>query len=71
MIYVHVAVVKNISNVVANKLANPHKIRENASFFFAKKLRVCMPRAPLDTFSQVFLKTNKYDIINIGCDKIE
>jgi hypothetical protein len=29
----HVAVVKNINNVVANKLANPHKIRENASFF--------------------------------------
>ena len=38
----HVAVVKNISNVVANKLANPHKIRENASFFFAKKLRKIM-----------------------------
>ena len=38
----HVAVVKNINSVVANKLANPHKIRENASFFFAKKLRVFM-----------------------------
>jgi len=34
-----VAVVKNISIATANKLANPHKIRENASFFFAKKLR--------------------------------
>jgi hypothetical protein len=33
----HVAVARSISNVVANKLANPHKIRENASFFFAKK----------------------------------
>jgi hypothetical protein len=38
----HVAVVKNINNVVVNKLANLHKIRENASFFFAKKLRVYM-----------------------------
>ena len=28
----HVAVVKNINNVVVNKLANPHKIRKNASF---------------------------------------
>ena len=25
-----------------------------------------MPRAPLDTFSQVFLKDYKYDIIDIG-----
>jgi hypothetical protein len=38
----HVAVVKNINNVVVNKLANLYKIRENASFFFAKKLRVYM-----------------------------
>ena len=37
--FIHVAVVKNTSNVVVNKLASPHKIRENASFFFAKKLR--------------------------------
>ena len=29
----HVAVVKNINNAVVNKLANPHKIREKASFF--------------------------------------
>ena len=29
----HVAVVRNISNVVVNKLANPYKIRENVSFF--------------------------------------
>lgn len=50
MTLVHVAVVKNINNVVVNKLANPHKIRKNASFFFAKKLRVCMLRATLDTF---------------------
>jgi len=38
----HVAVVKNINNVVVNKLANLHKIRESVSFFFAKKLRVYM-----------------------------
>ena len=35
----HVEVVRSINNVVVNKLANPHKIMENASFFFAKKLR--------------------------------
>jgi hypothetical protein len=35
--YSHVVVVKNINNVVENKLANPDKIRENASFFFAPK----------------------------------
>ena len=35
----HVDRARNISSVVVNKLANPHKIRENASFFFAKKLR--------------------------------
>ena len=28
------AVARSISNVVVNKLANPHKIRENTSFFF-------------------------------------
>ena len=50
MIRVHVAVVKNINSVVANKLANPHKIRENASFFFAKKLRKTMLKPTLDTF---------------------
>jgi len=38
----HVGVVKNISNVVANKLANHDEIRKNASFFFAEKLRVYM-----------------------------
>jgi len=30
---------RNISSVVENKLTNQHKIRENAIFFFAKKLR--------------------------------
>ena len=50
MNYVHVEVERNISSVVANKLANPHKIRENASFFFAKKLRKSMSRTTLDTF---------------------
>jgi len=29
----HVAVVRNISSVTVNKLANPHKTRENARFF--------------------------------------
>ena len=42
MIHVHVEVVRNISNVAVNKLANLDKIRENASFFFAKKLRKIM-----------------------------
>ena len=63
---VHVDRARNISSVVVNKLANPDKIRENASFFFAKKLRVYMFRATLDTFSQVFLKDYKYNIIDIG-----
>ena len=31
--------VKNINNVVVNKLASLHKTRKNASFFFAKKFR--------------------------------
>jgi hypothetical protein len=34
----HVEVERNISSVVANKLANPHKIRENASFSFYQKI---------------------------------
>jgi len=38
-VHEHVDRERNISSVVENKLANPHKIRENASFFFAKKLR--------------------------------
>ena len=29
---------KNINNVVVNKLANPDKIRENASFSFYQKI---------------------------------
>ena len=33
----HVAQERNISSVVANKLANPDKIRENASFSFYQK----------------------------------
>ena len=40
--YNHVAVVRNTNNVVVNKLVNPHKTMGNASFFFAKKMRVCM-----------------------------
>jgi len=35
----HVDRARNISSVVANKLANPHKIKGKASFFFAKELR--------------------------------
>ena len=39
LIIYHVAVARNISSATENKLANPHKIRENASFSFAKKLQ--------------------------------
>ena len=38
-VHEHVGVVKNINNAVINKLAKSDKIRENTSFFFAKKLR--------------------------------
>ena len=34
MTHVHVGLIKNISSVVVNKLANPRNIRENASFSF-------------------------------------
>jgi len=37
-IKIHVAVERNISNVVANKLASPDKIRGNASFSFYQKI---------------------------------
>ena len=33
----HVAVVKNINNVVEDKLANPGNIRETRVFFISKK----------------------------------
>ena len=32
----NVEVERNINNAVANKLANPHKTRENTSFSFLK-----------------------------------
>ena len=36
-VHEHVGLVKNINNATANKLANPHKIRENASDNVRKK----------------------------------
>lgn len=37
MIHVHVEVVKNINNVVVNKLANPDKSKGKASFSLLAK----------------------------------
>ena len=53
-VHEHVAVEKNINNVVENKLANPHKIRENASFFFAKKLRKIIENSVWIPFRYLF-----------------
>jgi hypothetical protein len=55
MIHVHVVVVKNINNVVENKLANPDKIRENASFSLLQKavFKKSASRYVLDNFFMV------------------
>ena len=57
MIPVHVGVERNINNAVVNKLANPHKIRENASFSFSKNYSKNDFRSVLD--HHIFKRKNK------------
>lgn len=48
MMYVHAAQDASINSVVANELANPDKIRENASFYFSKNYSKNDSRSVLD-----------------------
>jgi len=48
--FIHVAVVKNISSVVVNKPANPHKIRDCGFFYDSTFWVIFGVSIVLDTF---------------------